>query len=204
MTTDSELLKRWSNGDAQAGTVLFRRHVRSVYMFFQNKVDNIEDMVQRTFLACVEKAAKIDPSRSFKAYLLGIARYQLLQYFAEYRRGEKLGQIGQLSVEQLGNPSVAVAKHQQQRLLLKGLRRIPLDHQIALELYYWEQLPLADIASILEIPEGTVKSRLHRSRGLLRDAIAGLDAPVLARRSTVDDLELWATRVRGSLFEHSC
>ncbi|MEZ4372915.1 MAG: sigma-70 family RNA polymerase sigma factor [Polyangiaceae bacterium] len=47
--------------------------------------------------------------------------------------------------------------------LVEALQRLPLDLQMAIELYYWEELSVAELAEALEIPAGTVKSRLHRA-----------------------------------------
>lgn len=72
-----------------------------------------------------------------------------------------------------GLSSVAVQRAEQ-RLLVAALQRIPLDLQMAIELYYWEELSVAELATALEIPPGTVKSRLHRARELLRQEMAEL------------------------------
>jgi len=71
-------------------------------------------------------------------------------------------------------PSSIFAQKAEQRLLLEGLRRIPLDHQIVLELYFWEPLRARDIADILEIPVGTVRTRIRRAKELLERAIEEL------------------------------
>ena len=55
--------------------------------------------------------------------------------------------------------------------MLAALNGLPLDLQIALELYYWEELSVVEVAAVLEVPEGTVKSRLHRARQLLREQL---------------------------------
>ena len=63
-----------------------------------------------------------------------------------------------------------------EELLQEGLRQLPRPLRSALELHYFEGLPAADIARILLLPEGTVRSRLRRGRSLLRIALWGLDA----------------------------
>ena len=52
---------------------------------------------------------------------------------------------------------------------MRALRRLPLDLQITIELFYWQELPIADIAAVLEIPVGTVKSRVSRARHALME-----------------------------------
>jgi RNA polymerase sigma factor (sigma-70 family) len=70
-----------------------------------------------------------------------------------------------------GSPSRIVALRQEQHAVLAALHELPLDLQIALELYYWEELTVGEVAQVLEVPEGTVKSRLHRARQLLRERL---------------------------------
>jgi RNA polymerase sigma-70 factor (ECF subfamily) len=70
------------------------------------------------------------------------------------------------------SPSRFAAERQEQAQVLDALHRLPLDLQITLELHYWEEMTVAEIAVVLEIPVGTVKSRLHRARDRLRELLA--------------------------------
>lgn len=71
---DATLLERWRTGDAAAGQELLRRHFRSIYAFFANKVSGPpDDLIQETFRACVEARGRIREGSSFRAYLLTIA-----------------------------------------------------------------------------------------------------------------------------------
>ena len=60
---------------------------------------------------------------------------------------------------------------------MAGLRSIALELQIVLELHYWEQCSVAEIAAALELPEGTVKSRLRRGREQCASPATGGPAP---------------------------
>lgn len=198
---DMDLLRAWRRGDRVAGTELFRRHFASVFLFFRNKLsDGIDDIVQQTFLGCVEAGDRLDDVRSFKAYLFGIARNQLLRRLAT-AAGRRREDLANVTVRELTGPSKALAKHDEQRVLLEALRTLPLDLQIAVELFYWEQLSLLEIAAVMEIPEGTVKSRLHRAKQLLRKQIETIDAGEAVLRSTLRDLDDWARSLRGMLAE---
>jgi RNA polymerase sigma-70 factor (ECF subfamily) len=81
--------------------------------------------------------------------------------------------------------------------LLAGLRSIPVDCQVVLELLYWEQLTTVEMAAVLEIPEGTVKSRLRRGRALLREAIEALASSPELAGSTLLGIESWASALRA-------
>jgi len=172
--TDFELLASWRAGDLEAGNALVRRHFISLYVFVRSKApDAADDLVQRIFEACVAARDRIDDERgTFKAYLFGIARRQLVYWFREQRRDRDHVDTMNDSIAQLtGSPSRIVALRQEQQTVLEALHELPLDLQIALELYYWEELTVPEVAAVLEVPEGTIKSRLHRARQLLRDRL---------------------------------
>ena len=170
MTGDAALLEAWRAGDAAAGQELFARHSASVMRFFRNKLDvDLEDLVQRTFLACVESRDRVRDGSSFRAYVLRIARNELVNHYAARQRAAARVDPLTTSILDLGaSPSVMVASDERDRALLTALRRLPLDLQTALELHYWEELSTAELAEVLAIPQGTVKTRLFRAREQLR------------------------------------
>jgi len=197
-TADLELLDAWRDGDDAAGEALFDRHFEPIYRFFCNKVGrDVDDLVQQTFLGCLEARTRMRGDASFRTFLFAVARNQLLRH-REGRYGGHEGPDFQDSrVADLdASPTQLVVEHEQQALLLRALRRLPIDLQIAVELFYWESLPSADLAVVLEIPHGTVRSRLRRARELLREEVERLtDDPALAQ-STLGDFERWMTSVR--------
>ncbi len=195
---DLELLDAWRGGDARAGGVLFRRYFAQLSRFFRNKADlGVEDLIQSTFLACVEGRDRFRETSSFRSYLFAIARHHL---YAHYRRQRRAVDFTQTSVVDLGaSPSGPLGRREETTALLRALRSIPLEYQLVLELTYWEDLKGPEIAEILEIPANTVRSRLSRARAALREALAaGITAPDLLR-STLTDLDRWAEEVRAEL-----
>ena len=198
MLSDAELLALWRNGDEDAASRLIRRHFAGVYRFFRSKLDDhVEDLTQRTFMACLEARERLGPDTSFKAYVLGVARKQLLFHLRGKLRHDRRFDLAEVSAVDAGaSPVSAVAFREQQQLLLAALRRIPLDLQIAIELFYFEGLQGDDIARVIEIPVGTVRSRLRRAREALRVAIGELEAPAALAQSTIENLEHWAGRIR--------
>ncbi len=193
MDTDFELLARWKDGDKAAGNELVDRHFSSVYRFFRSKIDaDVEDLTQRTFLASLEGFDRIREG-TFRAFLLGIARHLLFHQYRNKRTQAKLEDFMEISAEDLqGTPSQLRAMREEKKLLLKGLRTIPIDFQICVELHYWEGMGVADIATVLGVQPGTVKSRLFRARAMLRERIEAMHESDELIRSTVDDLDRWA------------
>ena len=200
--SDGDLLDAWRGGDADAGEILFVRHFAAIGRFFRNKVagDRVADLIQETFTAVVEGRDRIADSSRFRAYLLSIAYYVFCKHLREsYRRGEDLN-LDERSIDALDpSPSVLIAKSQEQRLLLEGLRAIPVNYQVVLELHYWEGLTTVQIAEVLGIPNGTVRSRLQRARDALEAAMSSIARSPEVLESTLTRLEDWAKRCSEDL-----
>ena len=97
------------------------------------------------------------------------------------------------------SPSSAVGRRKEQQLLLMALRQIPMELQIVLELHYWENLSTRELADVMEIPQGTVKSRLRRAREALEKAMAGLSDSPQQIKSTIDNLDRWVAGIRQNM-----
>lgn len=189
MDSDEALLAAWRGGEAKAGRALFVRHVDGVTRFFFSKVQaGVEDLVQRTFLALIER--ELPAGVGVRPYLFGIARKLLLRRFRdEYRSPIDAGTVSVADLRT--SPSAIVDQRQHLQLLYRGLQALPVDLQIALELFYWESLTAAEIGAVQGVPEGTVRSRLRRGRELLLAQMTALPA------AAVDaDLDAWARALR--------
>ncbi len=198
---DVELLEQWRGGELEAGDALFNRHFAAVHRFFRNKVEEgaLEDLVQQTFMACVEGRERFRNDSSFRTYLFGAAHNLLRDFYRKRRRADVLD-FTETSVEDTGmGPTTMVGRRQEQRLLLEALRRIPIESQIVLELYYWEELSASATAEVLGIPEGTVRGRVRRAKELLRKQLNRLALAPTDLKSTIQDLEGWAASLRDLL-----
>jgi RNA polymerase sigma factor (sigma-70 family) len=174
-THDLELLAHWRQGDGAAGSALVKKHFDALYRFFTNKAYGHEDdLIQQTFMACVEARDAFRGDSSFRSYLFGLARFQLLTHYRRSQRGRGFDFTSRSVRDLRTSPTGAVARHQEQRLLERALRQIPVDQQIALELTYWEELSAPEVAAVLGIPENTVYSRLRRAKTHLRAALERL------------------------------
>ena len=197
---DLELLAAWRDGDRDAGNQILSRHFDSLYRFFRSKVPgDHDDLIQKTFAACVQHKEAVCNASSFRAYLFTIARRQLHKHLeAKYRDERRNIDISTSSICDITASSGSViAEREEQRLLLEALRAIPVESQIILELHYWERMKTRELAESLEIPEGTVKSRLRRARELLREAMQRIAATPAILESTTTDLDGWASSLRG-------
>ena len=201
MTDDRTRLQRWAQGDAEAGRALVEAHFDSVFRFFRTKLDRgSEDLTQQVFAACVAHPDRFRGDGSIRSYLLGVARNILFNHFRSQRREAHALEVSECSAFDL-TPSLTsdIAARGEVRLLHDALRRLPLDLQIVIELHYWEDATTAEIAEVVEIPQGTVKTRLARARRALRGEIERARAEPGLVRSTLDGLSGWVTQLREQI-----
>ncbi len=201
MSSDVELLQAWRAGDMTAGRVLFERHISALSRFFRTKVgDDREDLIQGTFLACVESRDRVRDGASFRAYLFRIARNKLYDHLSRARGGpSRPDPLTQSAVDLGTSPSRILAKNEQDLHLLHALRRLPLALQIVLELHYWEGMSTAELAQVLEVPQGTIKTRLFRARALLREQLAATARSGQIPEASLHDLDAWARSLRDAM-----
>jgi RNA polymerase sigma factor (sigma-70 family) len=193
---DFELLEAWRGGDREAGAELFDRHFSAMYRFFRGKVDDgLDDVIQTVFLACLKSTVPLRRDATFRSYLFTVAKNELYRRFRERRR-QGDADVSLSALADLGaSPPSIVARAQEQRLLLAALRRIPLELQIIVELHYWEELSGPELAEVLDIPEGTVRSRLRRAREALEVEIGKVARDELLR-STLGGFDSWARSLK--------
>ncbi|MCH9681261.1 MAG: RNA polymerase sigma factor [Deltaproteobacteria bacterium] len=205
MADDFELLTAWRGGDAGAGEALFARHFDALFRFFRNKVgdDEAADLVQTTFLACVERRDVFRAESSVRTFLFAVARRRLYSHFESKHRAGVQFDAGSTSVVDLGaTPSQLVERKRSYTVLLAALRMIPLDMQTLLELHYWEKFSGPQLAGVFDVAEGTVRTRLRRAKQLLAHAVDKLrQGPRLA--TCEENLDQWADEVRREFAESS-
>jgi RNA polymerase sigma factor (sigma-70 family) len=194
MADDVELFHAWRAGDRAAGAELVARHEPALGRFFGSKVpDQADDLVQRTLLICAEATTTFRGEGSFKAFLFGIARNVLHEHLrSRARHGGRAIDFAQSSIMDLAPGAATIAtKRAEHRVLAAALREIPIDLQLLLELYYWEEMGIDELAREFKVPAGTVKSRLHRARGLLADIIPRIGATPEETESARVELRAW-------------
>jgi RNA polymerase sigma-70 factor (ECF subfamily) len=198
---DAELLERWRCGDKAAGEMLFERYFAAVERFFVNKApEHVDDLVQETFLGCLKSRDHLSDSGKFRSHLFAIAYHVLGTHLRKVYLGRKRLDFTEISMHDLApGPGSLLAHRDEQRLLLEALRKIPVDHQVLLELHYWEALTTEEISAVLGVPVGTVRGRLQRARALLEQAMERLANSPILLESTRDRLDDWVADCRRRL-----
>jgi RNA polymerase sigma-70 factor (ECF subfamily) len=184
--SDDELLLMYREGDADAFDALFHRHHVSVYNFARvmlNGSEGAEDIMQEAFLAVARTAKTYKPRGRFRPWLMRICRNLCLNRLrAEHARRWILSP-GEL--EALASPAEAesvsdrLERDEQMAVLRQAIGELPERHREAIALYAFEQMKYREIAEVLEVPLGTVKTLIHRARARLAEAM---------KESTDDDV----------------
>jgi RNA polymerase sigma factor (sigma-70 family) len=192
---DETLLLAWRAGDRRAGSILMARHYHRIARFFcaRHRPD-WDELTQSTFLGCIEGMQRFRGEASFATFLFAIAHKKLLKQLRDQSRDERrataAAEVDDASMEAPTSPSEAPDALRQH--VLASLWRLPDDTQVMLQLHYWENTSIRAIAARFELPEGTVKARLHRARQQILAECAGLDGASQKFEIIRGALEIWA------------
>ncbi len=195
-----EWLIAWRNGDRAKGELLYQRYAPSVTRFFRSKVSDdttATDLVHKTFMGCVETKTPFDRRSTVRTYLFSIARNKLFRYFRERKKHAGVVPLEERTSEEFGpDPHFVLVQRREHRLLMKALRRLPLDLQIALELDYWEGMKGREIAEVLGVKYPTIRGRLRRGKQQLMKQMATLAESPELLASTTQSLGSWLAEMK--------
>src|SRR6266513_4170357 len=174
-SSDETLLDAWRAGDRAAGDELLRRAAPVLVAFFRRRTSqNVDELVQRTLVACIQAATQFAGRSSFKGFLLGIARNQFLMGLRARRPSELQSTLSTFPED---GPSQLVASKEELKILVAALDATQSPFREALKMFYWDDLSVEQIARILGVPSGTVKSRLGRGRSMIRERLLDAAGP---------------------------
>lgn len=168
--SEVHLIRHWRSGNREAADQLLRRYAPLLRGFFSRRGrSNIDELVQRTLVACVQGIEKFEGRSSFKAYVFGIAQNQLLMSLRSERWPIEKSEPPPTLPED--SPSQLLAVKEEHRLLLTALFSVSSEFRSVLKMFYWDGQSVEEIAEKLGTPTGTVKSRLARGRARLRASV---------------------------------
>lgn len=176
MSDESELLEQWQRGDSRAGERLVQMNFEPLLRFVRSKIDDrsaVDDIVQETWTAVLVQHKELNISTTFRRYLLGIAAHKVFKCL-RVRLGAREIELPSMSIEQLA-PSLGgvIDVKRQHKLLIAALRSLPLEQQVILELYVWEEMHTRDIAEILGLTIAQIKHRIREGKDRLERYIHG-------------------------------
>ena len=164
MATDEELIAAVAGGDAAAFTTLYRRYERPLHAFLTRYTGgrDVDDLVQETWVRVVRAADRFDPTRRFSTWLFHIA----LNLARDWRRRPPLEAADPDRTAAEPAPD-AGPSHEAAIDAARLLAALPEAQRAVVILRHFHDLGEDEVAAILDIPRGTVKSRLHAAMARL-------------------------------------
>lgn len=175
--TDEQLLREYLAGESASFELLVRRHANELHRFalrFTGDSVSADDVVQETFLQVHIGANSFDPKRRFKPWLFTVAANKARDHLRRGRRRRELSyesqvggddEAGQSYIDLLyreeDDPDEELLLEEKRRTVRAAVDQMPQKLREILILAYFHRFPYQDIAEIVGIPLGTVKSRLH-------------------------------------------
>ncbi|WP_282846393.1 RNA polymerase sigma factor [Microbacterium oxydans] len=177
MSPDNEVIER-SILEPAVFETLYARHATSVYRYAAQRLGDhaADDVMSETFLVAFDRRAAYDVTvQSARPWLLGIAT-RLIRRHARVEavawKGMSADLAAQVAPDFIEQAGARIDAERLTRRLKKALRRLPAADRDTLLLYAWGDLDYASIAQAMQVPVGTVRSRLNRARRKLRRAAA--------------------------------
>jgi RNA polymerase sigma factor (sigma-70 family) len=191
MADDSQLWERTRSGDAEAFGDLYERHARAVQSYCLWRTADLqaaEDATATVFLEAWRKRQRLTLTTDSAApLLLGIANNVVRRQWRSQRRYrdtlERVRNVGQPPDDLEGEAIARVDAIRQLREGSEAIRALPRREREVLALLAWSDLSYGGIAEALDLPVGTVRSRLARARTRLGDAFPDLTAARPAEES---------------------
>jgi RNA polymerase sigma-70 factor (ECF subfamily) len=170
---DALLAVRCQLGERAAFDDLIRRFALPLRRYVVRVVGNADvadELVQDTWLQLLQGIGRLREPARLRAFLFGIAHRRVMDHLRA-RYAVPPGTEAELDALAADGPEPDAGL--EAREIERGLERLPPVEREVLSLFYLDELSLAEVSQVLGIPVGTVKSRLHRARNLLRNHVTG-------------------------------
>jgi len=171
---DLDLLKRCLSGEGSAWEALLRAYTRKVYNLcyrFTGRAHDAEDLTQEVFIKIFQTLASYDAAQgTFSTWLHRVARNHLVDHYRRTKKDRVTGSIEDdlATIEEKPSPGAGpvgqVEARERKELLQQALDKLSPDLREAVVLRDLHDLDYLEIAQVLGVPQGTVKSRINRGR----------------------------------------
>jgi RNA polymerase sigma-70 factor (ECF subfamily) len=179
-TSDEVLIGRIANGDRLAMQVLFARHHVRVYRFVLRLVSNpsvAEDLISDVFLDVWRQASRFEARSAVSTWLLAIARFKALSALRKRPEAELDEETAERIEDTSDTPEIALQKKNKSEVLRECLKSLSPEHREIIDLVYYHEKSVEEVAELVGIPENTVKTRMFYARKRLSELLkaAGVD-----------------------------
>jgi RNA polymerase sigma-70 factor (ECF subfamily) len=173
-TSDEVLIGRIANGDRLAMQVLYARHHVRVFRFVIRIVrdeSTTEDLISDVFLDVWRQAGRFQGRSSVSTWMLAVARFKALSALRR-RPDEKFDEDSTAGIEDgSDDPHTSLEKKDKSALIKRCLAGLSVQHREIIDLVYYHDKSVEEVAAIVGIPENTVKTRVFYARKRLSELL---------------------------------
>ncbi len=173
-TSDEILIGRIAKGDRLAMQVLYARHHVKVFRFVLRLVRNeatAEDLISEVFLDVWRQAGKFEGRSAATTWILAIARFKALSALRKRPEQELDEAMAEAIPDHSDDPETATAKKDKSEALRRCLQGLSAEHREIVDLVYYHEKSVEEVAAIVGIPEATVKTRMFYARKKLSELL---------------------------------
>jgi RNA polymerase sigma-70 factor (ECF subfamily) len=173
-TSDEVLIGRIASGDRLAMQVLFARHHVRVFRFVLRLARDeagAEDLISEVFLDVWRQAGKFEGRSAVSTWLLAIARFKALSALRRRTDVELDDETAEAIEDSSDTPEVTLEKKDKSAVIRKCLEKLSAEHREIIDLVYYHEKSVEEVALIVGIPENTVKTRMFYARKRLADLL---------------------------------
>jgi len=179
---DRSVIIRIKKGDTQAYNILVKRYMQRAYytaLGFVGNHDSALDLSQDAFVKAYHAIQKVDEDRNFFTYYYRILRNLCFNFIRDKKRHARaFSEIGEVQVRNFENPdsdpSDLLEKQEQKEAVWAAIQQLKPDHREIIILKEFRDYSYEEIAKLLDIPIGTVMSRLYHARKSLKSKLEGV------------------------------
>ncbi len=176
ITMDYRLIELCRMGDSSAIENFVQTYQQDLYLLALSILDDAgeaEDAAQEALLAALRALDSFRGGSSLRTWLFSITVNICRSRLQNRRRGERLRQVlaGMLRVQGKASVEEGAIEHESGQALWDAIHNMDEKHRIPIVLRYYHDLSVAEIAYLLQIPEGTVHSRLNTARKQLHEVL---------------------------------
>ena len=180
LTSDEVLIGRIANGDRLAMQVLYARYHVRVFRFVVRLVRDeamAEDLISEVFLDVWRQAGRFEGRSTVSTWMLAIARFKALSVLRRRLDGELDEETASAIEDPTDDPGTALEKKDKSAMIRKCLLGLSAEHREIIDLVYYHEKSVGEVAEIVGIPENTVKTRMFYARKRLAELLkaAGIE-----------------------------
>jgi RNA polymerase sigma-70 factor (ECF subfamily) len=171
---DEILVERIAAGKKLAMQALFARHRTSVYRWLLRLVSNetlADDLLSEVFLDVWRQAGRFECRSSVSTWLMSIARHKALSARRCRTEAQFYEKIGATVADPADDPEVALQEKDRDELLRRALTRLSPERRQVIDLVYYHEKSVDEVAQILDVPPATVKTRMFYARKKLAELV---------------------------------